>query len=256
LSGAIDTDVFSVAAAALEGPGLTVVFQPIVELRTWVLGGSGIVGHEALSRFEGNHGPNEVFAAAQAAGFGIELEMKAVRAALESLSLLPSSTFVSINVSPQLVASGRVLEVLAPYDATRVVFDLLRGGHLSGPEPDGWIDHLVRSLTELQKAGARIALDDTVGGSDGSLAELVVLPFDTIKVDRLMVQDVDKHPDRAAGITALVQLAAASGADVIAEGIESADELAALIRIGVRYGQGYHMGFPAPLEEQAGQTSP
>jgi EAL domain-containing protein (putative c-di-GMP-specific phosphodiesterase class I) len=255
LSGVTNTGVFSVAAASLEGPGLTMVFQPIVELRTWVLGGGGIVGYEALARFEAGHGPDEVFAAANAAGFGIDLETKALKAALESLSLLPSGTFLSINVSPQLVASGRVGEVLSASDAGRVVFDLIGGGDLAWSEADGWVDQLAGSLTELQTMGARIALDDTVEGSGGSIEEFVVLPFDTIKIDRLMIQDVDKHPDRAAGIMALVDLAKTSGADVIAEGIETADELAALINIGVRYGQGYLLGFPAPLEQQAPMAS-
>jgi len=251
LSGVTGTDALSVAQAARTGTGMTMVFQPIVELRTWVLGGSGIVGYEALARFEGRHGPNVVFAAASAAGFGIDLETRALKAALESLSLLPSGTFLSINVSPQLVASGRVREVVSGSDASRVVLDLIGGGDLAWPEPDGWVDLLARSLTELQTLGARIALDDTVAGSSGSIVEFVVLPFDTIKIDRLMIQDVDKHPDRAAGITAIVDLAKTSRADVIAEGIETADELAALINIGVRYGQGYHLGFPAPLGERA-----
>lgn len=57
------------------------------------------------------------------------------------------------------------------------------------------------------------------------------------------------------GIAALVQLATASGADVIAEGVETEGEPAALIDIDVRYGQGYHLAHPAPLDRQTHQTA-
>jgi len=243
------TGACSVAAEALDGSGLTMVFQPIFDLRAWVLGDDATVGYEALARFDGGFGPGEVFAAAQAAGFGVELETRAVRSALESLDRLPADVFLSINVSSRLVATGGLVEVLRLYDASRVVFDLIEGGELADLQFVGGIDDLTQAITDLQRLGVRIALDDTVG-VDSSFSELVLIPFDILKIDRPLVRDVDKHPDRAVGITALVQLATATGADVVAEGIETADELAALINIDVRYGQGYHFAYPAPLDQQ------
>jgi EAL domain-containing protein (putative c-di-GMP-specific phosphodiesterase class I) len=156
---------------------------------------------------------------------------------------------LSINVSSRLVATGGLVEVLRLYDASRVVFDLIEGGELADLQLVGGIDDLTQAITDLQRLGVRIALDDTVG-VDSSFSELVLIPFDILKIDRPLVRDVDKHPDRAVGITALVQLATATGADVVAEGIETADELAALINIDVRYGQGYHFAYPAPLDQQ------
>ena len=249
------TGVFSVAVEALKGSGLAMVFQPIFDLRAWVLGGSATVGFEALARFSGGYGPGEVFAAAKAAGFGLELETRAVRAALESLDRLPTDAFLSINVSSELVASGGLGELLRSPDADRVVLDLIEGGRLADMDSVGGIDDLIRALTDLQTGGVRIALDDTICGVEESLPELVLLPFDILKIDQPMVCDVDKSPDRAVGIAALVQLATASGADVIAEGIETAEELAALIDIGVRYGQGYHLAYPAPLDQQEHLTA-
>jgi EAL domain-containing protein (putative c-di-GMP-specific phosphodiesterase class I) len=240
---------FTIAAGAVEGSGLTMAFQPIFELRALVLGGQAIVGCEALARFEGGHQPDEIFTAAQAAGFGIELERRAAQLALESLKSLPAGIFVSINASPQLATSGALLELLRGRDSARVVVDLIEGGQSAIHGPAGGSDRLALALADLQELGVRIALDDTLGGSSDSLAELVLLPFDTIKVDRLIIRDVDKHAERAAQISALMQLATASGGDVIAEGIETADELAALIDIGIRFGQGYHLARPGPLDE-------
>jgi len=255
LASVTDTGVFSVAVEALKGSGLAMVYQPIVDLRAWALGGSATVGLEALARFDGGYGPAEVFAAAKAAGFGVELETRAVRAALGSLDRLPADVFLSINVSSRLVASGGLLDVLQPPDAARVVLDLIEGGRLADLDSAGGIDDLIHALAELQNHGVRIALDDTVGDTGGSLGELFLLPFDILKIDRPMVCDVDKNSERAVGIAALVQLATASGADVIAEGIETAGELAALIEIGVRYGQGYHLACPAPLDRQTHQAA-
>ena len=100
----------------LEGEGLSVVLQPIVELA-----GGRVVAAEALSRFAGEprRSPDAWFAEAAAVGLGVELELAAIRAALARLDALPADVRLSVNVSPATLLAPGLAEVLAaaPGDA-------------------------------------------------------------------------------------------------------------------------------------------
>jgi EAL domain-containing protein (putative c-di-GMP-specific phosphodiesterase class I)/CheY-like chemotaxis protein len=225
-------------ARVIEERALHIVFQPIVEL-----GGGRIVGVEALSRFDmkpKNMSTEAWFAEASAAGLLTELELVAMHRALEDLARVPAALFLSVNVSPQTVGSEGFLEALGGLPLERLVLELTEATPLE--------DHraLLEALRPLRDQGLRLAIDD-VGAGYSNLARVVGLEPDQLKLDRSVVAGVSTDPLRRSLIERLVAFSDDAGIAVVAEGIETNDDLEALRRLYVPYGQGFHLGRPGPL---------
>jgi len=101
-------------------------------------------------------------------------------------------------------------------------------------------------LAEPRAAGVRIAVDHA-GAGFASLKRVVSLRPDIIKIDLALTRGVDTDPARRALTGALVGFAAEQGAALVAEGVETAEELATLRALGVGFAQGYYLGRPAPI---------
>lgn len=215
---------------------LSIVYQPIHELAT-----GRPRGAEALSRFAPQPGfacPSDWFAAAAEVGLGIELELLAVRAALDGLPYVPRELYVSVNVSPETAMSGRVEPLLAGQPADRLVVEITEHAQVDN------FAELAEALGRI-RASARIAVDD-VGAGYAGLRHLVELSPDILKLDMGLTRQVDSDPARNALAQAMVAFAGQVGCDIVAEGIETAGEAAALEHLGVRYGQGFHFSRPMP----------
>ncbi|MGZ5354682.1 MAG: EAL domain-containing protein, partial [Actinomycetota bacterium] len=106
------------------------------------------------------------------------------------------------------------------------------------------------SLQRLRALGARIAIDDA-GAGFASLRHILLIAPEIIKIDISLTSRIDTDPRRRALAAALVSFAKEMSIEVVAEGIESEEEYAALLSLGVRLGQGYHLGRPAPIEDLA-----
>jgi EAL domain-containing protein (putative c-di-GMP-specific phosphodiesterase class I) len=106
---------------------------------------------------------------------------------------------------------------------------------------------LSRALDQLCLLGVRLAIDDT-GAGFSSFAHILKLAPDIIKLDRELTSGIDHDPVRAALATALVSFASQLGAEIIAEGIESAAELEVLRNLGIRFGQGYFLCRPVAID--------
>jgi EAL domain-containing protein (putative c-di-GMP-specific phosphodiesterase class I) len=217
------------------GPG--VAFQPVVDLRT-----GATVGVEALARFPAPPAdPHRWFARAATVGLDVELELAAVRQALKVLPEIPAGASLAVNVSPKVLTNG-LLDVLARLedgvDLTRLVVEVTEQEH--------WIDDLMvlRAARDLRARGARLAADDVGAGYSG-LHRLVHLQPEVIKMDRCLVHGIDDDPVRRATASALMQIADTIGSRVIAEGIETSAELAAVRDTGIVYGQGFRLARPA-----------
>jgi EAL domain-containing protein (putative c-di-GMP-specific phosphodiesterase class I) len=221
----------------IEESGLVPVFQPIVDI-----GCSRVVGVEALARFDTTprRGPEEWFAEADAVGMLSDLELAAVRAALPSLEELPPDCYLSVNISPGTACSPDLGEELRSTSLDRVVLEVTE--HL--PVEDYAV--LGVALESLRSRGLRLAIDD-VGAGFSSLRHIVHLGPDLLKLDVSLIRDLDRDDVRRAVVEALTSFAARIGANVIAEGIETTAELAALQDIGVGFGQGYFLGRPGAL---------
>jgi len=105
------------------------------------------------------------------------------------------------------------------------------------------------ALAPLRSLGVRISVDDT-GAGYASLAHIVQIAPEFVKLDRSIVMGVDEDPVRRSLVRALVGFAHELGAKVVGEGIEGSAELAALASLGVDFGQGFYLGRPSMLPVQ------
>lgn len=224
----------------LAAGGPDIVFQPIVDLRD-----GGVVGVEALARFhaEPKRGPEFWFDEAWKAGLGLDLELAALLAAVRSADpLLAGGLRVSVNLSPEAVISTELLELLPTLRTNLLLVEITEHARVEE------YDALAIPVGKLRELGGKLAVDD-VGAGFASLQHILRLAPDEIKLDVGLTRGIDVDRARRALALGLVSFAAELGCSVVAEGIETREELDALRSLGVSLGQGYFLGRPAALEE-------
>jgi EAL domain-containing protein (putative c-di-GMP-specific phosphodiesterase class I) len=213
-------------------------FQPIFNL-----GSGAAIGTEALSRFtqEPIRPPNVWFADAAALGLGVELELTALELALEQLHRLPSGLYLSLNASVETILSPDFRAVLDAAPAERIVLELTE----HTPVTD--YSAFARGLDHLRSQGVRLAVDDA-GSGFSSFSHILNLTPDIIKLDTVLTRGIDKDPARQALGRALLTFGLeAYRTTIVAEGIETRDELAMLRSLGCPSGQGFLLGRPSKL---------
>lgn len=226
--------------ALIDAAHVRIAIQPVVDLAT-----GAVVGHEALSRFGGRVPTDRWFKGASIHSLGGELERLTVRRALHLLDVLSPEHFLAVNVSPAALNDDEVIRALDQADLSRVVVEIT--------EHEAVADYaqIRRVLQRLRDAGARIAVDDT-GAGFASLRHVLLLQPDLIKLDTSLTRGIERDPKQAALVRAFTVFAGQVGANVLAEGIEEAEQLEILKGIGVGFGQGWHLGVPAfPNNEPA-----
>jgi EAL domain-containing protein (putative c-di-GMP-specific phosphodiesterase class I) len=218
--------------AILDAAAVRVALQPVIALPS-----GAIVGSEALSRFGGRVPTDRWFKAASKHGYGDELERLCLSSALALLPTLPREQFLAVNISPAALADAGVLALLDGADLRRVVVEIT--------EHEAVEDYAVTRLVlgRLRAAGARIAVDDT-GAGFASLRHVLMLQPDVIKLDLSLTRDVDVDRRQQALVRAVTAFSAQVGATVLAEGVETQEQLNTLREIGVQLGQGWHLGVP------------
>ncbi len=224
--------------------GIKPVYQPIVELDS-----GRVIAYEALARFPGDpsYTPARWFADAWEVGLGLELELLAARITARALPVLPPGIGLSINASPPTVAAAGFLRYLAGR-AERVTVELTE--HLDVTD----YDDLRGALAPIQSAGASTAIDD-FGAGFASLKHILKVRPDWIKLDMSLTEGIDENPIAHALTSALVTFARRIDVGVIAEGIETAGQQRALEELGIRFGQGFHLGMPKPLHEALAESA-
>lgn len=214
-----------------------IVFQPIHDLA-----GQRITGYEALTRFtaEPTRGPDKWFEEAATVGLREELELAAIELALKALPTLPGTAYLSLNASPATILSGRLADLLGPHSLDRLMLELT--------EHDIVDDYpgLVEALVTMRAQGLKLAIDDA-GAGHSSFRHILQLAPDVIKLDRSLTHDIDKRLESRALAAALRGFVTETGSSLIAEGVETQEELEVLQEIGIHKAQGYLLGRPAPL---------
>jgi EAL domain-containing protein (putative c-di-GMP-specific phosphodiesterase class I)/CheY-like chemotaxis protein len=222
----------------LEDRRFKVVFQPIVELES-----RRVRAYEALTRFpEGS--PDEWFARAWRVGRGPELELRVIELAFASLGRLPAGCYLSVNVSPHTLAHRGLRELLGSCDPRQIVLEITEHAEIDD------VEAFQPALREVRAIGARIAVDDAGAGFANFVRLLQVVP-DVIKLDRVLVANIDTDQIRVAIAQSLISLAGSIGAHVTGEGIETEGEAKRLAALDVRFGQGFLFGRPEPLPSRA-----
>jgi diguanylate cyclase (GGDEF)-like protein len=239
---------------ALEKRQIAVLYQPITRLAS-----NQLAGFEALLRWDhpthGQLGPEEFVPIAEEAGFIGELGSYVLGQALEEASrwhkILPRERdplFVSVNVSSrQLFRQDLVQEIrlmLAKEQVPKGTLKLEITESLVMENPE----RAVEILTWLKTFGASLALDD-FGTGYCSLSYLHRFPCDTIKVDKSLVRDSGLNGSTPLILRSIIALAHELGKEVVAEGVETAEDAAYLRSIGCEYAQGFYYGEPMTPKE-------
>lgn len=214
------------------------VFQPIRDLAT-----SQIVGYEALSRFDGRLGTQELFLQAAACHRLRDLEIATLRAAILAAPGLPDDAWLSVNSSAEFLASANTLENILRGVRRPVVIELSEHEIVENYGP-------IRTAIERLGPGRSLAVDDA-GAGFASLRHILESRPAYVKLDIGLVHGVDIDLTRRALVAGFVHFANEAGFSLIAEGIESAAELKTLAGLGVELGQGFLLGQPERLASTA-----
>jgi EAL domain-containing protein (putative c-di-GMP-specific phosphodiesterase class I) len=226
------------------GDLLEVHLQPIVALAAY---DSAAVGYEALARFQTTpyESPDIWLGRAAQAGLLQELELTCARSALALVPLLPDDAFLTVNVSAETLVSPAFERVLDGVPADRVVVEVTE--HAIVREYDA----LLRALGGLRERGVRLAVDDA-GAGFASFRHVLELSPEIIKLDIHLTRGVSSDLSRQALVRSLVSFAGDVGSTLVAEGIETPEDLQTLCDAQVPFGQGYLFARPGPAQRVLG----
>ncbi|MCY0110621.1 EAL and GGDEF domain-containing protein [Pseudomonas monsensis] len=236
------TEQLSALSSILSQSGLHSLFQPII-----CLSERRILGYEALTRGPSNsplHSPIALFAVARQAGRLSELEIACRQSACRRFNeqQLPGKLFLNVSPESLLEAAhqpGRTLQLLQDFGIppSQVVIELTE------QTPIDDFQLLQTALHHYRAMGFSIALDD-LGAGYSSLRLWSELRPDYVKIDRHFIDGIHQDALKREFVGSILQIAKASRAQVIAEGIELPEELAVLTEMGVDLVQGYLLGRP------------
>ena len=240
-------DIVRELRTAAAAGGLEVHYQPVVNSLT-----GSTVGFEALMRWNhpvmGNIPPGVFIPIAEEAGLMTQLGAWVITRACEDLALLPSAIKMGINVSasqfrsPDLLAHIKDTIRRTGISPSRLVFEITESVLVSNAE-------VVRYLLEdLRQLGAQIALDD-FGTGYSSLSYLQQFPITMVKIDRSFFAGMGYQKANQAVIRAVMGIGREMDIDVVAEGIETIDQVEALQSYGCHIMQGYYFGKATPLTD-------
>ena len=239
----LDKDLGDEFMEILQDGDIKTVFQPIISLRNGEL-----LGYEALSRGPANsvfNNPEKLFDFARLYGRLWELELLCRIKALENMSKNDPSFCIFLNVDPHIIdddkfKKGFTKDFLKEFNINpeNVVFEIT--------EKNSVVD--IRSFKKIidnyKDQGYRIAIDDTGSGYSGLKLITEIHPH-FIKLDMNLIRDIDKDGLKYALIKTFYDFCLVTDIKLIAEGIETENELNSLIEIGIDYGQGYYIQRPA-----------
>ena len=242
---------------ALGSGEIEVVYQPVMDLGTL-----HVAGLEALARW--NHpergvvAPDEFIPIAEATGLIMPLGKLVLETACRQLAVWRTPTrgttdlSMGVNVSPQPAPGPRVRRT-RPRRAAHDRVPTVGAGARGDRDRDGRPRRRSPVSHELKQLGIGIALDD-FGTGYSSLSYLQQLPIDVLKIDKSFIDGIDTHPDRAVLVNTVLRMGRALRLRTIAEGIEDADQLELLQRLGCQRGQGFYLS--VPLARRCGRGIP
>jgi EAL domain-containing protein (putative c-di-GMP-specific phosphodiesterase class I) len=207
------------------------VFQPIVSMHT-----RSVVGFEALTRFHDGSGPAARFSEAAALGLGRDLELATIGAALGVATRLPKGTFLTLNMSPNLIlGGGQALRDLLESANRPLIVELTEHAAI-----EDYVS-VRRALRRLPVNGLSV---DDAGAGYASLRHILELKPAYAKLDLTLVREIDRDKLRQALAAGLEYYAIRSGCRLIAEGVETEAQAEVLQGLGIELGQGYLFGRP------------
>jgi len=240
--------LLSALREAVQGDRISVAYQPIYSVDR------RLFGYETLARWDGSDGspvpPDAFIPLAEGAGLMPALGARLLELAFDRAADVGVVGVMSVNISGlQLADSGfsrLVLETLAArtWPPSRLMLEITETV-ITENRP------VVRTnLEDLREAGVRIAIDD-FGTGYSSLGALKHLPIDTLKIDRIFIQDMLDRNEDAVMLGTIIGLAHALGYAVVAEGVEESDQITVLAGLHCDLAQGFLFSPAVPAEEIA-----
>lgn len=242
--------VESELCAALENKELVLFYQPIISIPDGT-----IAGFEALMRWHrpgfGLVGPDTFVPLLEETGLIIPAGQWALQHACRQIKewqeTLPrhKKLFVSVNISAHQLRGDSLVEIVrhslhsTGINASTLKLELTESLFMEEPQ------RCLQALTDLQSLGVGLAIDD-FGTGYSSLSYLNRLPANTLKIDKCFVQAMRAGQDGEAIVRTIVLLARALGKTVIAEGVETSEQLATVMQLQCEYVQGYYFSKPLP----------
>ncbi|MCP8882672.1 bifunctional diguanylate cyclase/phosphodiesterase [Devosia sp. XJ19-1] len=232
--------------AAILMDELELHYQPVFDSATLT-----VRSHEALVRWRhkvrGTIAPGQFIGVAEQSSLIDRLGEWVLRRACADLPRLKGP--VAVNVSPVQLRRAEFAESFADIlietgtSPTRIIVEITENAPLAAGSVE------MNNLTTLRAMGVRVAIDD-FGAGHASLHYLRDFAFDIIKIDRTYVADFAANPVNAMIVSAVCDIARSLKLEVVAEGIETEEQLQMLVEAGCTALQGYHLGRPQPLVVQ------
>jgi diguanylate cyclase (GGDEF)-like protein len=246
-------DVETALYRALERNELRLVHQPIVDIDLGI-----VIGFEALMRWDrkdsGTVSPLDFIPIAEETGTIVPLGSWAINDALQQLrswvdtGVCTPSTTMSVNVSPRQLHDPEFVTIVSnALDASGVSpeqlwLEVTESVMITEPT------QALSSLRRLNALGVRIAIDD-FGTGYSSLSLLQKFPIQCIKIDRAFVNDISTDSATQNIVRTIIAMAEAMGADIVAEGVESKEQLQTLKSVKCHRAQGYLISPPVDVQD-------
>ena len=245
MTSPFDSEPLLQTAQELLGAGLLRAhYQPIVQLKD-----GKVVAHESLIRLPANSAlrtPDDFFRAARAEGITVKAEQACLDEGIRAWAarkpdtrlFLNLSAFAIIEMVDRLTVAGlmRALHA-ASISPAALVIEITEHEHVAD------LPRLVATAAELRAAGLRFALDD-FGDGRSSLRLWAELRPEIVKIDKYFIHDVATEPVKVQTLRGLTRFAETFGTTLVAEGIETEDELRVVRDLGIELGQGWFLGKP------------
>jgi len=240
-------------SVAIRNGELSLYFQPqAVSAKS--VAESEIIGFEALARWlhpvRGFVSPGDFIPLAEESGLIVEMGEWILREACREAASWPKPLQIAVNLSPAQFVHGDLVGLVHSI----LIETGLAPGRLELEITEGVLiedfDRGLALLRRLKALGVRISMDD-FGSGYSSLSYLQAFPFDKIKVDRAFVINLGRNPQSAAIISAVIDLGHGMGMSLVAEGVETLEQLTFLADEGCDAVQGFLLGKPLPIGQYA-----
>ncbi|WP_052296074.1 GGDEF domain-containing protein [Thermodesulfobium narugense] len=226
----------------LENKNFTTLFQPIFSLSN-----ATVVGYEALTRGPENsiyYNPEKLFESAKSENLLWELELSTRLSAIEKFCNFKTDKILFLNVDPDIIKDKKFTKGATKHlfeniiNTSNIVFEIT--------EKTAIKDYIEfkEIIQNYKTQGYKIAIDDVGSGYSGLTTISEVRP-NYIKIDMFLIRDIDKDNFKKSIVKALVELADNTNIKLIAEGIETLDELKTVIELGIPLAQGFLLSRPA-----------
>jgi diguanylate cyclase (GGDEF)-like protein/PAS domain S-box-containing protein len=238
---------------AIKNGELSLHYQPQAVARHTV-SSSEVIGFEALARWlhpvRGFVPPSDFIPIAEESGLIVEMGEWILREACREAASWPKPLQIAVNLSPAQFMHGDVVGLVHSI----LIETGLAPGRLELEITEGVLiedfDRGLALLRRLKALGVRVSMDD-FGSGYSSLSYLQAFPFDKIKIDRAFVMHLGRNPQSASIVRAVVGLGHGLGMSIVAEGVETLEQLGFLADEGCDAVQGYFIGKPAPIGQYA-----